>query len=63
MSPLLSYQLVDLLACGNINDMHELQDRYAEQVTQRRGPDFDWRTGELDVDALYESGGGRKHGR
>lgn len=43
--------------------MHELQERYVEEVTQRHGPEYDWRQSPLDVEALYQSGGGRKHGR
>ncbi|WVZ71164.1 hypothetical protein U9M48_019783 [Paspalum notatum var. saurae] len=36
---------------------------YGEEMTQRHGPDFDWRQAEVDAEALHASGGGRRHGR
>ncbi|WVZ97106.1 hypothetical protein U9M48_042663 [Paspalum notatum var. saurae] len=36
---------------------------YGEEMTQRHGPDFDWRQAEIDAEALHASGGGRRHGR
>ncbi|WVZ64705.1 hypothetical protein U9M48_014189 [Paspalum notatum var. saurae] len=36
---------------------------YGVEMTQRHGPDFDWRQAEVDAEALHTSGGGRRHGR
>ncbi|WVZ54194.1 hypothetical protein U9M48_005031 [Paspalum notatum var. saurae] len=36
---------------------------YGEEMTQRHGPDVDWRHAEVDPEALHASGGGRRHGR
>jgi hypothetical protein len=32
-------------------------------MVARHGEEYDWRTSDVDVDALYSSGGGKKHGR
>ncbi|WVZ89565.1 hypothetical protein U9M48_035949 [Paspalum notatum var. saurae] len=37
--------------------------KYKENVIQRHGPEFDWRAAALDVEAIYEAGGGLRHGR
>ncbi|WVZ76238.1 hypothetical protein U9M48_024227, partial [Paspalum notatum var. saurae] len=35
---------------------------YKENVIQRHGPEFDWRAGAPDVEAIYDAGGGLRHG-
>ncbi|WVZ52354.1 hypothetical protein U9M48_003424, partial [Paspalum notatum var. saurae] len=37
--------------------------KYKENVIQRRGLEFDWRAAAPDVEAIYEAGGGLRHGR
>ncbi|WVZ53063.1 hypothetical protein U9M48_004052, partial [Paspalum notatum var. saurae] len=37
--------------------------KYKENVIQRHGPEFDWRAAAPDVEAIYEAGGGLRHGR
>lgn len=37
--------------------------RYGKEMTRRHGSDFDWMNSDLDVEALYHSGDGRRHGR
>jgi hypothetical protein len=32
-------------------------------MVARHGEEYDWRTSDVDVGALYSSGGGKKHGR
>jgi hypothetical protein len=32
-------------------------------MVTRHGEEYDWRTSDVDVGALYSSGGGKKHGR
>jgi hypothetical protein len=32
-------------------------------MVSRHGEEYDWRTSDVDVGALYSSGGGKKHGR
>jgi hypothetical protein len=32
-------------------------------MVARHGDEYDWRTSDVDVGALYSSGGGKKHGR
>ncbi|WVZ52034.1 hypothetical protein U9M48_003129 [Paspalum notatum var. saurae] len=39
------------------------QVKYKENVIQRHGPEFDWRAATPDVEAIYEAGGGLRHGR
>ncbi|WVZ76228.1 hypothetical protein U9M48_024217 [Paspalum notatum var. saurae] len=34
---------------------------YGVEMTQRHGPDFDWRHSEVDAKALHASSGGRRH--
>ncbi|WVZ50152.1 hypothetical protein U9M48_001437 [Paspalum notatum var. saurae] len=36
---------------------------YREEMTQRHGPEFNWRQADIDAEALLASGGGRRHGR
>ncbi|WVZ53977.1 hypothetical protein U9M48_004857, partial [Paspalum notatum var. saurae] len=37
--------------------------KYKENVIQRHGLEFDWRAAAPDVEAVYEAGGGIRHGR
>ncbi|WVZ67119.1 hypothetical protein U9M48_016244 [Paspalum notatum var. saurae] len=37
--------------------------KYKENVIQRYGPEFDWRAGAPDVEAIYDASGGLRHGR
>jgi hypothetical protein len=37
--------------------------RYCDEMVARHGEEYDWRRSDVDVDALYSSGGGKKHGR
>ncbi|WVZ76242.1 hypothetical protein U9M48_024231 [Paspalum notatum var. saurae] len=39
------------------------QRMYKENVIRRHGPEFDWRAGAPDVEAIYDAGGGLRHGR
>jgi hypothetical protein len=36
--------------------------RYGDEMVARHGEEYDWRS-DVDVGALYSSGGGKKHGR
>ncbi|WVZ98301.1 hypothetical protein U9M48_043762 [Paspalum notatum var. saurae] len=36
--------------------------KYKENVIQRHGLEFDWRVGAPDVEAIYDAGGGLRHG-
>jgi hypothetical protein len=36
--------------------------RYGDEMVARQGEEYDWRS-DVDVGALYSSGGGKKHGR
>ena len=40
-----------------------MQLAYRDAVTEQHGEDYDWKSADLDVSALYSSGGGKKHGR
>ncbi|WVZ89014.1 hypothetical protein U9M48_035478 [Paspalum notatum var. saurae] len=37
--------------------------KYKENVIQCHGPEFDWRVAALDVEAIYHTSGGLRHGR
>ncbi|WVZ50595.1 hypothetical protein U9M48_001836 [Paspalum notatum var. saurae] len=37
------------------------QAKYKENVIQRHGPEFDWRAGAPDIEAIYDAGGGLRH--
>ncbi|PUZ70331.1 hypothetical protein GQ55_2G220200 [Panicum hallii var. hallii] len=37
--------------------------RYGDEMVARHGEEYDWRRSDVDVGALYSSGGGKKHGR
>ncbi|WVZ58670.1 hypothetical protein U9M48_008912 [Paspalum notatum var. saurae] len=37
--------------------------KFKENVIQRHGPEFDWRAAAPDVEAIYDAGGGLRHGR
>jgi hypothetical protein len=36
--------------------------RYGDEMVARHGEEYDWRRSDVDVGALYSSGGGKKHG-
>ncbi|WVZ76902.1 hypothetical protein U9M48_024821 [Paspalum notatum var. saurae] len=37
--------------------------KYKENVIQCHGPEFDWRAGAPDIEAIYDAGGGIRHSR
>jgi hypothetical protein len=37
--------------------------RYGDEMVAHHGDEYDWRRSDVDVGALYSSGGGKKHGR
>jgi hypothetical protein len=37
--------------------------RYGDEMVARYGEEYDWRKSNVDVGALYSSGGGKKHDR
>jgi hypothetical protein len=37
--------------------------RYDDEMMARHREEYDWRRSDVDVGALYSSGGGKKHGR
>jgi hypothetical protein len=37
--------------------------RYGDEMVARHGEEYDWRGSDVDIGALYSSGGGKKHGR
>ncbi|WVZ92777.1 hypothetical protein U9M48_038817 [Paspalum notatum var. saurae] len=43
--------------------VYVVQAKYKENVIHRHGPEFDWRAAAPDVEAIYEAGGGLRHGR
>jgi hypothetical protein len=36
--------------------------RYGDEIVACHGEEYDWRRSDVDVGALYSSGGGKKHG-
>jgi hypothetical protein len=37
--------------------------RYGDEMVARHREKYDWRRSDVDVDALYSSGGRKKHGK
>jgi hypothetical protein len=37
--------------------------RYGDEMVAHHGEEYDWRRSDVDVGALYSSGGGKKYGR
>jgi hypothetical protein len=65
---LVLYYVFDIV-CKGIGVMHFifdivcLQASYGQEMVQRHGQEYDWRSQPIDPQAAYASAGGQAHGR
>ena len=66
---LILYYVFDIVCNGIyrgyalIFDIVCLQASYGQEMVQRHGQEYDWRSQPIDPQAAYASGGGQAHGR
>jgi hypothetical protein len=55
--------LIHSCSLSNLHFYYFCQNKYGEEMVQRHGVGFNWREADIDLMAVYASGGGKSHGR